>query len=337
MMDKDWDQAVTRHPAGCILQTSLWGRLKADFGWTWEIVSSDSANLSSGGALVLSKSLPLKLGCICYTPRGPVTDWENPHAISAVISAIEARARQKKAWAMWLEPEILRNASAGEVLRTNGYRRSRFAIQPSSTIIVNISVSEEDILAQMKSKTRYNIRLARRKGVQVEEGGLDDLDAFYSLMNVTSKRDKFGIHSRRYYERLLELFLPAGQAGLIMAKVEGELAAALGILALGKKSWYIAGASSNEYRNLMPTYAVQWGAIQWAKSRGCLMYDLWGVPDENEETLEAEFVDRNDGLWGVYRFKRGFGGELVRYAGLWEKALHPLYPLSTQLYKAIRV
>jgi lipid II:glycine glycyltransferase (peptidoglycan interpeptide bridge formation enzyme) len=82
----------------------------------------------------------------------------------------------------------------------------------------------------------------------------------------------------------------------------------------------------------MPTYALQWEAMRWAKSRGCRVYDLWGIPDADEETLEAEFTDRSDGLWGVYRFKRGFGGEVVRYTGLWETSLHPLYPLARKLY-----
>ena len=336
-MENTWDQIVAGHPAGNILQTSLWGRLKADFGWSWEIVTCDASTPAVGGALVLDKLLPLRLGRISYIPRGPLVDWNDTHAIETILAAIEIASRKRKVWAVWLEPEALWNFDAAEVLKENGYHRSTRTIQPSSTIVVDISGDEDTILERMKSKTRYNIRLALRKGVQVREGGLGDLDTFYALMQVTSERDKFGIHSKRYYQRLLELFLPVGQAGLIFAFVEGEPTAALLVLTLGAKAWYIAGASSNKHRKLMPTYAAQWAAIRWAKAHGCYVYDLWGVPDADAETLEAQFTERSDGLWGVYRFKRGFGGELIRYTGLWEKALHPLYPLGTKLYNAISV
>lgn len=330
--EKIWDQVVAGHPAGNILQTSLWGRLKEDFGWSWEIVRS---NTSAGGALVLYKSLPLRLGSIAYVPRGPMVDWQDADAIDAVLAAIEIAVRRRKAWAIWVEPEALRNSGVSDALIRKGYHRGTRTIQPSSTIIVDISVDDEQILARMKSKTRYNIRLANRKGVQVRQGGLKDIDIFYALMQDTGARDKFGIHSKRYYQRFMELFLPAGQAGMTIAMVEGEPTAALLLLALGTKAWYIAGASSNKHRKLMPTYAAQWAAIRWAKARGCNDYDLWGVPDADEETLEDQFAERSDGLWGVYRFKRGFGGELVRYTGLWEKALHPIYPLGTRIYNAI--
>ena len=336
-MEYIWDQVIAEHPAGNILQTSLWGRLKADFGWSWEIVTCDASNPAVGGALVLDKSLPMRLGRIAYIPRGPLVDWEDTHAIETMLSVIESTARLRKAWAIWMEPEMLRGSDIGKVVGEYGYRSSQRTIQPSSTIVVDISDDEDKILARMKSKTRYYIRLAQRKGVQVREGGLGDLETFYALMQVTSERDKFGIHSKLYYQRLLELFLPAGQVGLVFADVEDEPTAALLILALGTKAWYIAGASSNKHRKLMPTYAAQWAAIRWAKARGCKSYDLWGVPDADEDTLEAQFPDRSDGLWGVYRFKRGFGGDLVRYTGLWEKPLHPLYRLGTKLYNVISV
>ena len=333
-MEITWDQAVADHPAGNILQTSLWGCLKEDFGWSWEIVN---VNALTGGALVLYKPLPLRLGSIAYVPRGPLVDWKNEEAIEAVLSAVETAALRRRVWSIWLEPEAVRDSGVGRILTKAGYQRGVRTIQPPSTIVVDIASGEEEILARMKSKTRYNIRLADRKGVKVRTGGLEDMDTFYALMQETSKRDNFGIHSKSYYKRLLDLFLPVEQAGLIIATVEDEPEAALLLLTLGSKAWYIAGASSNKHRKLMPTYAAQWEAIRWAKARGCRVYDLWGVPDADEETLEAQFTERNDGLWGVYRFKRGFGGELVRYTGLWEKALHPLYSLGTRLYNIFNV
>jgi len=324
-----WDAFVAAHPAGTILQTSRWAQLKATFGWDWEIVTPNPD--ASSGALVLYRSLPLKVGTIAYVPRGPLVDLDNAQAVAATFDALRAAARRHRAWALWLEPEMLDTPAARAHLRACNLRPVTRNIQPSRTIVVDIAPEEDTILAQMHSKTRYNIRLSKRKGVTVHEGTVDDAAAFYALMTETGSRDEFGIHSEAYYRRVFELFLPTGHAALLMAEVEDELVAALVIFALGKKAWYFYGASSNRHREKMPPYALQWAAIRWAKARGCTSYDLWGIPDFDEETLEAQFTERNDGLWGVYRFKRGFGGQVIRCVGLWEQPLHLLYPLAARL------
>jgi lipid II:glycine glycyltransferase (peptidoglycan interpeptide bridge formation enzyme) len=189
---------------------------------------------------------------------------------------------------------------------------------------VDISPDEDAILATMKSKTRYNVRLASRKGVTVREASEADLPAFHTLMAATAARDDFGVHAPAYYEAAYRLFVPRGWARLLLAEVEGEPAAALMVFTLLPRAWYFYGASSNAHREKMPTYLLQWEAMRWAKSLGCTTYDLWGVPDEDREKLEAEFTQRRDGLWGVYRFKRGFGGELVRSVGAWDRVYAPV-------------
>lgn len=324
-----WDALVAAHPACTILQTSRWAHLKATFGWDWEIVTPNPA--ATGGALILYRSLPFKLGTIAYVPRGPLVDWNDAQAVNATFEALRAAARRHRAWALWLEPEMRDTPDARAHLRACNLRPVTRNIQPLRTIIVDIAPAEDVILAQMRSKTRYNIRLAERKGVTVREGTVDDAPAFYALMTETGSRDAFGIHSEAYYRRVFELFLPTGHAALLLAEVGGELVAALVVFALGTKAWYLYGASSERHREKMPPYALQWTAIRWAKARGCTSYDLWGIPDFDEETLEAEFTQRNEGLWGVYRFKRGFGGQVVRCVGLWEQPLHLLYPLAARL------
>ena len=269
-------------------------------------------------------------------PRGPVVHWQNRDASAAILNAMQKAARRRRAWALWLEPELYDTPEARAQLQTLGLKLAPRTIQPPRTILVDIAPSEDEILAQMRSKTRYNIRLAERKGVTVREGSVGDAGKFYGLMTETGTRDAFGIHSLMYYRRVLELFLPsqpppAAQVALLLAEVEAELVAALVVFALGNKAWYLYGASSNRHREKMPAYALQWAAIRWAKARGCTIYDLWGIPDADPETLEVQFTERSDGLWGVYRFKRGFGGEVVRCVGLWEKALNPLYPLAIKL------
>jgi peptidoglycan pentaglycine glycine transferase (the first glycine) len=345
-----WDRFVAQHPAGNLLQTTQWGRLKSEFGWDWELVTVGGDVATGGhsspeaGAMVLYRTLPLGLGCLAYVPRGPLVAWTARERVTELFAAVDAAARRRHAWACWIEPEVLDGGGRsgvpeGEVellLADLGYRRATRTIQPRSTIVVNIASTEADILMAMKSKTRYNIRLAERKGVVVHEGTLADVDTFYDLMEETGERDAFGIHTRAYYRKALELFAAKGQVALMMAEYEGEPLAGLLVFAVGRKSWYIAGASSDRHRNLMPAYAVQWAAIRWAKALGCTTYDLWGIPDAGEAMLEAEFTERSDGLWGVYRFKRGFGGDVVRYTGMWERALNPLYPLVSRFYQRLR-
>ncbi len=332
-----WDEFVTRHPVGNILQTSRWGQHKSAFGWDWDVVAPEANPIAGAvsGALVLYKPLPLHLGTVAYVPRGPLVDWRNPEHLSAMWKALLANARRHRAWALWVEPALFDTDETRTWLANRELRPASRTIQPARTILVNIQGSEDDILAQMKSKTRYNIRLAERKGVAVREGTAQDVADFYALMIETGARDKFGVHSEEYFRRALELFLPTGQAALLLAEIAGETVAGLMVFALGQTAWYFYGASSDRHRNAMPAYAVQWAAIRWAKARGCTVYDLWGIPDADEETLEAHFTERDDGLWGVYRFKRGFGGQIVRYVGLWERPLHPLYPLAARIWTAL--
>jgi len=195
--------------------------------------------------------------------------------------------------------------------------------------VVDLRGSEEAVLGRMKQKCRYNVRLAEKKGVTVR--AWNDLDGFHRMMLVTGERDTFGVHAAAYYRQAYELFHADGTAELLVAEFEGRPLAALMVFARGKRAWYLYGASTDLERNRMPTYLLQWEAMRWARARGAEDYDLYGVPDADEATLEAQFESRHDGLWGVYRFKRGFGGELRRAV----PALDRVYtPLLYRLYLA---
>jgi len=164
--------------------------------------------------------------------------------------------------------------------------------------------------------------------VVVRYGSADDLPEFNRMMRITGQRDGFGIHAPEYYRTAFELFAPE-QACLAIAEYEGKPLAGVMAFALGGRAAYFYGASSDEERSRMPNYSAQWAAIQWAKSRDCTSYDLWGIPDFPETDLEKNFTLRNDGLWGVYRFKRGFGGRVRRTVGtvdrVYNRRLHRLY------------
>jgi lipid II:glycine glycyltransferase (peptidoglycan interpeptide bridge formation enzyme) len=176
----------------------------------------------------------------------------------------------------------------------------------------------------MKQKTRYNIRLAEKKGVRVRQGEEADLAGYYELARLTARRDGFDIHNLAYYQMAYRLFSPH-QCARLLAEFEGALLAALLVFKFGSSAYYFYGASSNEHRNLMPAYLIQWAAIRWAKAQGCTHYDLWGIPDAPPAMLEAEFQERQDGLWGVYRFKRGFGGQIVKSIGAYDYVYQPLW------------
>ncbi|OQY22259.1 MAG: hypothetical protein B6I35_06510 [Anaerolineaceae bacterium 4572_32.2] len=333
----DWDCFVDRYPNAHVLQTSQWGALKTQFGWDVERVGLTQEGELIAGAQVLYRRLPLGLGRLAYVPKGPLVDWTAEGQLAALLSLLDGAARSRAAVALTLEPDLPDEPAHRERLRALGFRPSPFgSVQPRRTLIVDIASDQDSILAAMKSKTRYNTRLASRRGVTVREAAEADLPAFHALMSATAERDSFGAHSPAYYEAAYRLFAPQGRARLLLAEVEGEAAAAAMVFALPPRSWYFYGASGNAHREKMPSYLLQWEAMRWAKSEGCATYDLYGVPDEDVEKLEAEFTGRRDGLWPVYRFKRGFGGRLTRSVGAWDRVYAPLrYRLLATGYRLL--
>jgi peptidoglycan pentaglycine glycine transferase (the first glycine) len=317
--EKAWNGRVTAAPGGHILQSWAWGELKSNFGWRVERLGLDSAS-----AQMLYRSLPGGVGSIAYVPKGPLLDWDDGQALRYLTAAIRPLTRRRRAICLKIEPDLEDSPGRDEHLRAAGFRPSPQPIQPRRTIVVDLNAEPDAIMARMKQKTRYNIRLAGRKGVTVRPGDGGDLPAFYRLMEDTARRDGFAIHSQAYYEAVHRLFVSAGQGRLLLAEYEGRLLAGVVAVSLGDIACYLYGASADEGRDLMPSYLLQWEAMVWARERGCHTYDLWGVPDEDEPALEAGFAQRGDGLWGVYRFKRGFGGRLVQTVGAWDLVYAPV-------------
>jgi peptidoglycan pentaglycine glycine transferase (the first glycine) len=315
---EEWDRLIAA-AGGHLLQTWPWGELKARFGWQVERVAAGSTL-----AQVLFRPLPAGLGSIAYVPRGPAGRLEDTPALSGLLAGIRPLARQRRAICLKLEPDREEDPVLAGQLQALGFRPSSQGIQPRRTLVVDLQGEAGAILGRMKQKTRYNVRLAARKGVTVRPGSEADLPAFYGLMEQTARRDGFGIHSQAYYQAAHDLFVARGRGCLLLAEHRGRLLAGLVAMAFGQTACYMYGASADEQRELMPTYLLQWEAMLWARDQGCLSYDLWGVPDADEEVLEAGFTARSDGLWGVYRFKRGFGGRLLRTTGAWDLVYAPV-------------
>ena len=334
--DLSWDAFVASHPQGHVLQTSRWAALKCAFGWcTDRAVASQRGDmtLSVAGASLLFRRLPWGQ-TLAYAPKGPLVTWSDQKQVTDLLAEIRSVCRRHRAALLKIEPELPASSEIDGLLARHGFRASPQRIQPLSTIHIDLTHDEETILARMKPKWRYNIRLAERKGVCVRQGDEEDLPAIQKLLDLTGARDGFGIHSPDYYARATRLFLPTGLATWLIAEHGGELLAAIAVFAYGPGAWYMWGASGDKGRNLMPNHALQWAAIQWARARGCSTYDLWGIPDEvgdNPDAYAEPEAWGEGGLWGVYRFKQGFGGEVVRYCGAWDL---PLSNAGYALYRA---
>lgn len=318
-----WAEFIASQPESHILQDGKWGLLKSAFGWKIAHIVSENA-----GAQILFRKLPIGYS-IAYIPKGPVGINMN------LLVEIDRICRDEKAVFIKIEPFAWEPDNSWKLLENSGFHFSS-PIQPNRTVIIPLDGSEEEILAGMKQKTRYNIRLAEKKEITVTES--DDYEGFHRMSMVTGERDKFGIHSLEYTLKIKELFGKNGESVLLMAYFDHKPIAGIIVFSRGKNAWYMYGASTDEERNRMPTYLLQWEAIKWARSKGCSAYDLWGIPDHDEEQLEKLFTekDQHDGLWGVYRFKRGFGGMIRRSVGAWDKVYLPgLYKLY-ETYSNIR-
>lgn len=336
-MDRDaWNGLIATLPGAHPLQTWEWGEVKGYYGWeplhrVWRNPDGSVA----AAALVLSRtaSLPgLNAGWrVMYVPRGPLLkDWRDEELRRQVMEALTALARERKAIFVKIDPEVKigQGIPGGpgecedpvgievvEALRGNGWVFSTEQIQFRNTVVIDLRRDLEDLLAGMKQKTRYNIRLAEKRGVTVRVGTEADFAALFRVYVETARRDGFAIREQAYYQRVWGVFLKSGMATPLIAEVDGDLVAGLFLFHFAGRAWFLYGMSRAAYRDRMPNYLLQWAAIRKGKELGCTAYDLWGAPDNFNES---------DRLWGVYRFKEGFGGEVVRYAGAWDRPLHTL-------------
>jgi len=313
-----WDRMVLGSPGGHLLQSWAWGEFKSLFGWRPIRVGVENGGSLVAGAQILIRRLPYR--SLAYIPKGPCLGAVDQGLSQVLLEAVHQAACQQGAIALKVEPEW-EETIGDDWLTGHGFRPSAYTIQPRRTIIVDLREDEETILARMKPKTRYNIRLAARKGVVVYPGTETDLELFYELMRVTGERDRFAIHSQAYYRAAWELLASRGNGVLLLAKYEQEVIGAIMVFAFGSRAYYFYGASSGRHRNRMPNHRLQWEAMRWARARGCDSYDLWGIPDLDPSSPTAA-------LTGVQRFKQGFGGRVVRYIGAYDRVYcSPLYKL----------
>jgi peptidoglycan pentaglycine glycine transferase (the first glycine) len=342
-----WNEIILSLPNAHILQTREWGKAKSVFSWqALPLVWQGDHGRIVAAAMVLQRGVHLLGGRlhyrILYVPKGPLCDWRDKALRERVLSDLTDLASKQGAIFLKIDPDVnlgfgplgapdSHDDSIGQALvaalSKTGWLFSNDQIQFRNTVVINLRSSKEDLLAGMKQKTRYNIRLASRKGVTVRLGDSEDFPILYHMYAETSVRDGFVIREEEYYRTIWSIFMQSGMAQPFIAEVANVPVSGLWIFWFANKAYFLYGMSSREHRDKMPNYLLQWEAMQFAKAKGCVEYDLWGAPD---------VFDQSDPLWGVYRFKEGLGGQVIRHVGAWDLPLRPrLYYLYTQLFPRV--
>jgi lipid II:glycine glycyltransferase (peptidoglycan interpeptide bridge formation enzyme) len=316
-----WNAALLAG-GGHLLQSWQWGELKSRFGWAPERVAVATDQGSAMAQILFRHRAGVSVG---YIPRGPLLPEHDSGAAIALWKEIDRVARQRRALTVIVEHDT---ALTDDMTRRLRLATGPEAIQPARTVKVRLG-SDETLLGQMHQKTRYNVRLAQRRGVSTRVVPVDDeaIDCFYTLMQDTASRNEFDVHSRDYYAAFLRLF--ADCALLLFAEIEDRPVAAVVATAFGDEAIYMYGASSTRDRAHGAGFLLQYEAMRWARERGCSFYDLWGIQAEDPDSTKVEDGGRIAGTsgsdWrGLYEFKTRFGGEILRYPPPVERMYHPM-------------
>lgn len=305
----EYEAFLQRHPEGHFAQSSLWARQKP--AWSWKaILCRDTQGEIKGSVAFLIRKLPLA-GKMMYACRGPVCDLDDRETFHELMQAARQLAKEERAYSIKIDPDVpSSNTDFVQMLTEEGFRtrdtgKNFEAIQPKYVFRLYLNGrNEEEMLASFQQKWRYNIRLAVKKGVEVRICGKEMVDEFTRIMVETGVRDNFATRPASYFAAMLDNL--GEHCRLYMAFHEGKpIAGTLAIL-FGDKVWYLYGASSNEHRNLMPNYLLQWNMIQWAIENNCRVYDFRGVSGDLSE---------DNPHYGLYRFKKGFNGEFTEFVG----------------------
>ncbi len=357
----NWNKILNSFPEAHLLQSAQWAGVKGQFGWQpyfliWQqhgsdleliVITEDDLKVKNpaAAALVLERKAFQGLS-VMYVPKGPILrDWSDKNLRKKVIEDLQEFAKRTGAIQIKIDPDVVVGRGVpgeedaaidpqgilieGELTK-GGWCFSSDQIQFRNTFLIDLRQEQDEILSRMKSKTRYNIGLASRKGITIRYGDGTDLGNLYRMYTETSIRGGFTIRGEGYYQNLWQAFMKESldtdidaTAQSIIAEFEGKSVAGAVIFRFGERAWYLHGMSLPEHSDKMATYLVQWEGMRWAKENGCLTYDMWGAPDH--------FVE-DDSMWGVYRFKKGFGGKVIRTIGAWDYPVKPLvYKIYTRL------
>lgn len=294
-----------------IIQSWQWGEFRKQTGVHVERIGVyDGKNLKQVYQATFH-TVPLGKFTVGYLPKSGIP---NPQ----VIEKLKEVGEENRAIFVKSEPEAeVGNPNVKSFSKNKIVVRSSKTIFASHTFLVDLTKSEDELLAKMHPKTRYNIRLAQKNGVQVEEK--DDqksFNTFLTLQRETARRQKFFTHPDSYYQKMWNTLRPAKMVHLLIASYKKEPLASWIIFRFKDTAYYPYGGSSEKYKNFMASNLIAWEAIRFGKKLGCETFDMWGALGENP--------DQNDPWYGFNRFKQGYGGKLVSYIGAYDLVLNPL-------------
>ncbi len=292
------------------LQSFLWGEMEKQQGGEIKRLGVKEGEKLLALVTLIKKPIIARF-FYWYAPRGPLFLQPNRELENFLFSAI--KKLDQGALFIRLEPLAIDRNIQFPVKKT-------INLQPHKTLFMDLKKSSAKLLAEMHQKTRYNIRLAEKKGVQVREGGLKDFPEFWRLINLTGQRDAFRIHSREHYRNLLTT--GQGVVKLFLASYQQKIIAVALTAHWANKVTYLHGASDDNFRNVMAPYLLQWTIIQKAQKAGFHYYDFYGIDQQK---------------WpGVTRFKLGFGGEVVEYPGTFDVVFRLIYYRIYQIIRTIK-
>ncbi len=307
----EYEAFVQSHPKGHFAQSVLWARQKPM--WRWEAIVSrgPDGNIKGSMAVLIRKIVPGLPFTMMYACRGPVTDLDDRETLEDLMAGARALAKKYHAYVIKIDPDVPSSETGyRRILEDLGFRLTgggaEFdAIQPQYVFRLSTQgKTSEELLAALPQSTRRKVRTAPKKGVVTRICGKEAVPEFARLMLETGVRDGFVTRDQSYFESMLDNL--GEHARLYMAYYEGQAIAGTLAIWYGDKVWYLYGASANEHRNLMPNYQLQWRMIEWAVEKGCRLYDFRGVPGR---------VGEDHPLYGLYKFKLGFGGDYVEFVG----------------------
>jgi peptidoglycan pentaglycine glycine transferase (the first glycine) len=330
----EWDGWLRNSPGGGhVLQGHEWGEFKKRLGWRpIRLVLERDGEVAGLGQFLAYDTGPFVPGSLWYCTKGPWLPWDDEEAVRAFFEGVQDIAGHGRTHTVKIEPEVLDyRTDVKALLDEIGFQKARYDLNFKHTLLVDLSAPEKDLLSRMKSKTRYNVRLAAKKGVEVFESCFEEAwKTFYAMMEeMEDRKEGFVIRrSHDYLRAMTRTMYDAGQGRFFFATHEGSPLAAIYVFTFGEKYWFMHGASNSDKRNLMPSYLLQWEVMRWAKRCGMTYYDMVGMP-------KPENMNENDPMRGVYRFKSGFGGEAVNFLGCLDLPVKRLRALAWYKFEPV--
>ena len=317
----NYEEFNKNHLKGHFCQSEKWAQLKDN--WKNEVVTvEDEKGNLKGMMSILIRKMPVVPYTMMYAPRGPVCDVHDKETIMELTKKVKELAKKHKAYVMKVDPDVsIEDKEFMQIMSECGYKLQKTGknfegIQPKFVFRLNVEgKTEEEIFAQFHTENRRKVRIARDKsGVEVKIGTREDLPEFHKIMVETGLRDEFVVRTLDYFEKMYDCFAPENLR-LYCAYLDGKMIAGTIAILYGDKVWYLYGASSNDNRKAMPNYLLQWEMIRWSIEAGCRIYDFRGVSGD---------ISEDNPLYGLYRFKKRFGGDFVEFVGEYELPIKPV-------------